>query len=430
MRKCEHVKIAIAHEVARMRGVKMPEVAIVPKLPEGLNVVDVIADLLRELYPLIIQTIETVFSVTAPRKDQLLYCFTLPVEWDIEHQQVMRRAIHEAGYTEKFDSDLVIFCHEPEAAAVSFFREYKGQCSVGSKALIVDCGGGTIDLFNCRIGTDGFIEEMTVAQGGLFGGSLVDEMFTRWLSSKIGHDAVEELLNDAFQRDTLASVFGSWDRIKRTFRINEIDWTINDRVKRIRLPASFTNIIDSDYMQNLESGESLVITLEDMVSFFEPAVDRIVTLVANQLNQSVRNDRKPIDYLLLVGGFCASPYLRQRILDHPSIKGLFVSCPVIQQPEGSVLRGAAWIGYNQQLIRSRKAKKTLGIRAIRDFDPLKDLESEAVRVDQSGKPAKKVYKRFYRMFLNLANISYRIQGNSHNDEYRAICASNESIYSA
>lgn len=302
-RKAENIKIAIDMEVSLKRN-EHREKGIIPKIPEYLSVTEVIADFLRELYVIMLQTIELLHSEGKPEKNEILFCFSIPIIWGMEHQNIMRNAILMAGYIDSIDSNLLTFCFEPEAAAATFFMEYtRGVLVPGTRALIVDAGGGTIDLFNCSLNVDGLLEQISVSDGCLYGGSLLDQFFTQWLVLNIGADVVEKLTYDSVHKETCSHVYGLWDHYKRTFHLTERDWLNGDKVKRITLPASFTKIIPVENQINLENDESLALTLEDMISIFDPVVDKIIDIVARQINSlKTDDDEKAVDYILLVGG--------------------------------------------------------------------------------------------------------------------------------
>jgi molecular chaperone DnaK (HSP70) len=66
----------------------------------------------------------------------------------------MREAAFDAGYIESLDSDNLMFCHEPVAAAFSLVKRFEKILTRDSKALVVDAGGGTVDFFMCKLTGD------------------------------------------------------------------------------------------------------------------------------------------------------------------------------------------------------------------------------------------------------------------------------------
>src|ERR1051325_4903564 len=61
--------------------------------------------------------------------------------------------------------------------------------------MIVDCGGGTVDLTTRKLLEGQKLGEITEAKGYYYGGSFVDEEFIKFLGRKVGSSAIK-LLNE------------------------------------------------------------------------------------------------------------------------------------------------------------------------------------------------------------------------------------------
>lgn len=70
--------------------------------------------------------------------------------------------------------------------------------------------------------------------------------------------------------------------------------------------------IDKYYERNRSY---VLLSHEDMKSLFDPVIDMVIKLVDDQVTQVKRLNAAPIDTLVLIGGFGASPYLRERLLE-------------------------------------------------------------------------------------------------------------------
>ncbi|KAJ1558662.1 hypothetical protein HK096_007917 [Nowakowskiella sp. JEL0078] len=330
----------------------------------------------------------------------------VPVFWTQAHMQVMREAAVLAGLIPKVNSDLLTFCHEPVAAALSFVRSPKildrlnrglggsgSKTPHGSRALIVDAGGGTVDLFQCTIQSPFEISEVTQAAGDFFGASLVDAHFWTFFESQIGTLAFELLQHDPELRQSYRTIMVQWDSIKREFRDDESCWSdpYTGGYKAFVLSRVLCEVIEDEVAAKLPArGSEVRITLDDMKRFFDPAVDKIVKMVGDQLEAI----DAPIDYLFMVGGFCANGYLVKRVVDDKRVQGRFREVPELDQPDGAVLEGAAWFAWNSNVVVRRKAGRTLGVKIGRPFDPARDSVEEVVNV---GDPRERwtVYKRFH-----------------------------------
>ncbi|KAI8804190.1 hypothetical protein BJ742DRAFT_906058 [Cladochytrium replicatum] len=348
---------------------------------------------------------------------EIVFCMTVPVFWTQAQMHIMREAAALAGLIAKVDSENLIFCHEPVAAALAFVRSPAmrerllrgiggggvhlsgdGNGGIeGAKALIVDAGGGTVDIFQCTIKSAYEISELTQAAGDFFGASLVDEHFWSFFESQIGTGAFDELHNNPDLRVSYRNIMVQWDSFKREFREDESAWT--DRYtggyKPFVLSRALCDVIEPEAARKLPGrGSEVRVTLADMKRFFDPAVDAIVAMVGDQLEEVKGQKSEPIDYLFLVGGFCSNQYLRRRLLTDERIRGRFREVPTIEQPEGAVLEGAAWYAWNSNTVARRKARVTLGVKLGRPYDAEVDRLEDVVNPNDP-KERWAVYKRFH-----------------------------------
>ena len=56
--------------------------------------------------------------------------------------------------------------------------------------MIVDCGGGTVDLTTRKLLPYDRLDETTERKGDFCGGSFVDEEFLKYIGRKVGHSAL------------------------------------------------------------------------------------------------------------------------------------------------------------------------------------------------------------------------------------------------
>ena len=59
--------------------------------------------------------------------------------------------------------------------------------------LIVDCGGGTVDLTTRKLLNKDELGEITIRTGDFCGGTYVDQEFTNFLKAKVGETAMDLL---------------------------------------------------------------------------------------------------------------------------------------------------------------------------------------------------------------------------------------------
>ncbi|OWF45305.1 Heat shock 70 kDa protein 12A [Mizuhopecten yessoensis] len=128
------------------------------------------------------------------------WVLTVPAIWNLKAKQFMREAAHKAGIE---DGQLTLAL-EPEAASLycrkvpsSVVRADDGPSianfQAGAKYLIMDLGGGTIDITAHEVLNDGHLKEINEPTGGYWGGLRVNESFVRFLQRICGQDVLHEM---------------------------------------------------------------------------------------------------------------------------------------------------------------------------------------------------------------------------------------------
>ncbi|CRK56859.1 heat shock 70kD protein 12B [Alloactinosynnema sp. L-07] len=120
--------------------------------------------------------------------------------------------------------------------------------------------------------------------------------------------------------------------------------------------------------------DAIVITPAEVATAFESVVERICALVSEQLRSLIAEaepDHGPV-VVLLVGGFAASPYLRQRLIDHIGGEAVVLVPP---DPQVAVLAGAVHFACRPET-RARRSRRTYGIAMRMEFEEGVDLESK------------------------------------------------------
>ncbi|CAB4473676.1 unnamed protein product [Rhizophagus irregularis] len=114
-----------------------------------------ISDYLRESGKLIKETISTRWH-GLKFFEHVLLVISIPTEFDDRAKDTMRKCLYNAGLTNSKESNKIEFTTEPEAAAIYCMRNLEEQnkqnkqnkrlVPVNSSFMVVDCGGGTVDL--------------------------------------------------------------------------------------------------------------------------------------------------------------------------------------------------------------------------------------------------------------------------------------------
>jgi hypothetical protein len=300
--------------------------------------------------------------------------FVVPVGWSHQAHQSLRRAAAKADLIGDENSNHLIFCYEPEAAALACVHESDFKIEQNSSLLVVDCGGGTVDLFLCRLGQDGDLEELTVGDGNFLGATRVDANFWNFMREKIGIGAFDRFKRAPEFRRAYNEMEWKWEYLKRQFDGSLPSYEV------FQLPQSLVRVMNSSKVEALDLGE-VHITEENMKSFFDPVVNEIVTLVRAQLGLAREGGFSNVKYLYVVGGFGCNRYLQSRVTNDPEVRSQIQFAVSPRRPEAAVLRGAVWCAINHQSIRSRKARRTIGVGVLRNFNQNVDSTDDVVAFD-------------------------------------------------
>src|SRR6266536_2540639 len=197
--------------------------------------------------------------------------------------------------------------------------------------MIVDCGGGTVDLTTRKLINDDQLGEITERAGDFCGSTFIDVEFIKYLRKTLGEEAMELLRNNNYeQMQYLIQQFCKSGKIPFTGDdpdfVYELD--IQDTIPILK------QYVTDDIRKTLEENEwVIVIDFESMKSIFEPVVQKILHLIKAQLD----NTHETCSAMFLVGGFSESKYLQKIIKQEFSYQINNISVPT--RPMAAIARG-------------------------------------------------------------------------------------------
>ncbi|CAG8793833.1 26611_t:CDS:2, partial [Racocetra persica] len=181
-----------------------------PKLPFGLSSEKAITDYLHKMGTDFFKMVRLVA--------------TIPAEFTEETKAIMRQCIYDANLISNSGTQNLQFTTEPEAAAVHCMKVLNDHgLKAGSTFLIVDCGGGTVDLTVRKLLKNNQLSEITERTGGFCGGSYVDKNFIKYLEDKVGKNAIS-YLRDKNYRQFHYMIHQFCERVKIPFTDNISDF--------------------------------------------------------------------------------------------------------------------------------------------------------------------------------------------------------------
>lgn len=320
-------------------------------------------------------SLKLVRESAAVDEDHVLFVITVPAIWDFAAKALVREAAFDAEISN------FVLSLEPEAAALACIQEQKllqqDRCS---EYMVIDAGGGTVDIVAHRIDQNSKgLEELCPPSGGPWGSTAIDTRFISLLDDLFGSD----VLNSFRERNSADWLYllKSWEVAKTSFRQRRGD--ASQKAFSVLLPVALVQHLgEQTNLQGLvEERTSLLfpslgegpkpiryqrgrLRLDESILqyLYQPVLDSI----SSHISELFKDERlSSIRFVFLVGGM-ASCALLHECLEKPLPENVKLISP--QQPDLAVAIGAALFGLAQESITTRIAKHTFGMKVMRKFD--------------------------------------------------------------
>ncbi|KAL3954718.1 hypothetical protein ACCO45_010281 [Purpureocillium lilacinum] len=285
---------------------------------------------------------KTLGEVFNREERNIRYYLTVPAIWNDAGKAATRAAAIQAGFLRDENDNRLTLISEPEAAALFCSKTGLLNLKVHDAVLIVDCGGGTVDLIAYEV------EE--------------ENPLLNILRTKIRKMKLPDGSKTA-GRVYAKCIMDFENRIKADFRNNGQKWAVD-----VGIEAEFPEAgIEEGYM---------TFTNEEILQCFEPVVNRILELVRNQII-AIQAQNRTLQNILVVGGFGASEYLFQQIKLH--VPPQFQSKVVRPMDSvAAIVKGAVTAGITERIITHRVARRHYLMATLQPFK--EGYHPEAYRV--------------------------------------------------
>lgn len=336
-----------------------------PPLPPGKSEIDVAADYLFKLRQAMRAALQKTLGEVFNREERnIRYYLTVPAIWNDAGKAATRAAAIQAGFLRDENDNRLTLVSEPEAAALFCSKTGLLNIKVHDAVLIVDCGGGTVDLIAYEVEDENpfTVAECTAGSGDSCGSTALNRNFSNILRTKIRKMKLPDGSKTA-GRVYAKCIMDFENRIKADFRNNGQKWAVD-----VGIEAEFPEAgIEEGYM---------TFTNEEILQCFEPVVNRILELVRNQII-AIQAQNRALQNILVVGGFGASEYLFQQIKLH--VPPQFQSKVVRPMDSvAAIVKGAVTAGITERVVTHRVARRHYLMATLQPFK--EGYHPEAYRV--------------------------------------------------
>ncbi|KAM9808700.1 heat shock 70 kDa protein 12A isoform 12-T12 [Syngnathus typhle] len=324
------------------------------------------------------------------------WVITVPAIWKMPAKQFMREAAYKSGLVPRDNPEQLIIALEPEAASI-YCRKLRlhqmvdlnnqtaapNGCSLtdnvdstmsqaspghGDRYVVVDCGGGTVDLTVHQIRLpEGHLKELYKASGGPYGSLGIDYEFEKLLCQIFGQDFIDQFkikrpaawvdLMIAFESRKRAAAPGRANPLNINLPFSFIDYYKKFRGHSVEHALRKSNV---DFVKWSSQG-MLRMSPDAMNSLFKPTVDHIIQHLNELFEKPEVSD---IKFLFLVGGFAESALLQQAVQN--MLQGR--SRIIIPHDVGlTILKGAVLFGLDPSIIKVRRSPLTYGVGVLNRF---------------------------------------------------------------
>ncbi|MGW0874195.1 Hsp70 family protein [Streptomyces sp. NPDC002740] len=333
-------------------------------------------NLLTMLLRQVVQTMLHQIIASGYDEDDIRWVLTVPACFTDYQKAIYRDVIKNAGLPG--EDGRVLLSLEPEAAAhyarVSGARHGDAGpplMAPGARFMVVDCGGGTVDITAYQNDPDGKMIEIGRSLGDRLGSDFLNHRVeSEYILEGFGKDVMEDIREDC--PDALLHMIDQWERAKVAVRLDQEE-NIN-----LLIPTGIDRKMGATGRRRLarrqdKVDDAIVLTPAQLHALFDTVVPGTLDLIEAQLNEmeSTQGDPDIPNVIVLAGGFSNSPYLQQAIRERFSAQATIVVPP---NPDIAVLAGAVHFCYDPQT-RARRSRFTYGIDTSMRFEEGVDPES-------------------------------------------------------
>ncbi|XP_011404042.1 PREDICTED: heat shock 70 kDa protein 12A-like [Amphimedon queenslandica] len=410
----ERIKMLLRRE----KGINR-EVHVTSFTGEPFYLLEVIAFILKYLSEELQEHLSR--TVLPLKKNNFDWVITVPAIWDAQSKRMMREAAFLSGMLtekegltaltpvatgvqkpEEVNPEKLSLALEPECAAIysqaaskKEAEQYKNAATskdeveevvakLGKGYMIIDAGGGTVDITAQVEVKGGGVEVVTVPIGNALGGTQINEKFSSIFQASIYDKGFSSFYS---QSDKAGAAI---DKLVYTeFESQKISLgkgTHNEMVVGISKP------IMTFYGEEKLEGGNFPIGFEfedDNIRITEDAAEKnlfdesIKSLIEHMFEALKSPKMDHIETIYLVGGFGSSKLVEKHVKEALQRKSLKIQVIVPTSPTLAIATGAVMLRKNPAFIKARCADANYGIAITEKFDSKKHDPAYKIKGDSN-----------------------------------------------
>ena len=374
----KHIKMNLYNKNYKIKSTNGKEV----------NIELIIAKILEEVSKKAIEQIKSKNDSTI-KKEDIKWVVTIPAIWEEKSKEIMINASRKAGLIDN-NTDLSLFLAlEPEVAGIYYNSpniSFNAQnINEGKPYIICDIGGGTVDICTHRktyISKDKeeLIEEYPPI-GGDYGGNVINEEFIKRLIVEIfGEENINDIKNDESCED--------WDKFenqieelkKNFYEFGPTESKLDCRLFEYGSNKTLEEYINNYNKKNLKykyeikkspnrrNNWELLIPTKIFVDITKEISEKIFVHIEKIYN------KVHTGFIIFTGAGSQNHGISNFLKSFGKEKNMDIDITSPEHPELSIVHGAVLFGFDNNVIRKRKARFTIGIMASSEWN--EDLHKE------------------------------------------------------
>jgi molecular chaperone DnaK (HSP70) len=258
------------------------------------------------------------------------------------------------------DRQRLLLVAEPTAAALYCLGLGRHDLAEpGSRFLVIDAGGGTVDLSGFAVAETGVLNQLTTPGGNKAGSEYLNEEFVNsLLVDRFGAEFVARMLRKELR--AVGDLVNTWERRKRWIRPSDDTVMVPLGAKLYRLLMADKSALRRLRKRQDGVDDAIVVQSSEISKLFDVVLDQVVDCVDDQLDQMASaGGGAGKDVALLVGGFAESALLQARLSSFLARREIKLHIP--ERPSIAVVTGAVHFGYDPSVFASLRAPYTYGV---------------------------------------------------------------------